>query len=166
MENNKDFPVQNRLNQYIKEDKYGFTEIDYSGGIKLLTKEDFNKLVNKISQLKNKNNKDSEKITSLVEENKSLVAENKSLQNQIVKFRSEIEIMKQKQEKYEQFIKRQGKGRPKVLTPEVKEIIKQGHSSKVQIKTIHQELTKRGISISYETVREYIASSSKAKRWL
>ena len=160
MENN-DKDVQKKPKLQITETKNGL-DLEYDGVIKLLTKDEYSRMIRRINQLK----KQVEKLNGEVSKRGEMIEALKS------DLQAEKEKSKGYKSKWDKFASQQGRGRTTILSPEIKQAIQmmyndhmQNRNGQVSIKHIHAGLVGGGIDISYETVRKYIADSKGKNQW-
>ena len=157
MEDIKDEKIQNRPKMEIKlHQKLGAYEINYSGSLMIITKEDLKKINDQFIAYEKK----IAKLTSDFDIAKDQI---KSLKSELAETKSDKEKV---EDKLNAFLNYQRNGRPPVLSDEHKNIIKTLYGKKMSVADIHKALILQfGFKGNYETVRKYIRDSEKVRKW-
>lgn len=139
----------------------GNVEIDYSGKIVLMSKETESKIYGKINTLTTDNKKLNDLNVQLKKKNlhqKNQIEELRKINAELeAKVNRYITLYNQVNEELKKFKDNQAKGRASKLTNEMKGAIELALMKGYSITAIYEAFAKKGIDISYETIRRYCA---------
>ena len=139
----------------------GSVEIDYTGKIVIMSKETESRLYGKINSLTNENGNLKELNMKIHKANvymKKKIADLQKLNDELnAKANRYLALYNQVNDELKKFKDNQGKGRASKLTDEMKYLIEGGLMKGYSITTIYEAFVRKGVDVSYETIRRYCA---------